>query len=105
LNKRYYSRALGEEAYLELLFEVQEKIIEKEAKFRLIEEEMLGKLTGLSSAEKQKRFLEKSLQIINYKLGKRSISPELGAELKKEIQKALVGADQKMKKKNIIEDY
>ena len=105
LNKKYYSRAISEDAYMELLEDIQSKIIEKEAAFKAIEDYMLGKFADGSALERKRLVLEKSILIINYKIGKRSLGEKIGARLKKDAQKKIVEIDQQLRKKNTVEQY
>lgn len=91
LEKKYLSRNLrvSQETYQQMLEENEVNLIEKETKLRIIEDELLGKQAGMSKAEREKAALNKTISVINFKIGKRMISPQTGMGLIKNAQKKL----------------
>jgi hypothetical protein len=105
LNKKFYSRQITEEVLIELATDLEKKLIQNEAQLKLIEDELLGKFNEINPLLKSRKIIEKQLQIINYKSGKRLMNPKISNELTKVFQKELVAVDQQLKKKNLVETY
>ncbi len=103
LNKKFYKREITEDVLVELVQEVEKKSIQTQAKLKLIEEDLLGKLVGLNELNQNKLLLEKELNLINYKLAKRTIIPSVATNLTNSVQKELVTLEQQLKKKNVIQ--
>jgi hypothetical protein len=105
LNKKFYSRTIGETAYLELLIDIETKIVEKEAEFKVMEDFLLGKISTISNADRKKLLIEKSIQLVNYKTAKRTLDERIAEQLKTSLQKKLVNIEQEFNKKNLVEKY
>ncbi len=105
LNKKYYSRTITESAYLDLLKEIESEIIEKESEFKVMEDSLLGKISTLNAMDKKKLLLEKSIQLVNYKVAKRTLDERIAESLKTSLQKKLINIEQDLNKKDIIEKY
>lgn len=103
LNRKFYKREITEDVLFELVEELEKNSIQKQAKLKLIEEEFLGKLVGANELTLSKNLLELELQIINYKLAKRSIPTKVATNLTNSVQKELVTLEQQLKKKGIIQ--
>jgi len=105
LEKKFFSHELSEEAFFEMVMDTEEEIIEMEAELKLTEEEMLGKLARVPEQEQKRLLLEKSIQIIKYRMAKHSLDERVSVPLLNKQQKELVAVEQQMKKRNLIEKY
>ena len=105
LNEKFFSRTISEDAYLELIRDLERETINREAEFKIIEDFLMGKMSIVSLQERKKLLIEKSLQIISYKIGKRTIDTRVAEPLRVSLQKELVKAEQELKNKDLVEKY
>ncbi len=104
VNKKYFSRQIGEATYIELAGEIEDQIIQKEAECKLVEEDLLGKVSTFSDLQKKQLVLERKMKIINFRIAKRTLETRIAEELSKETQKDLIFVEQQLKKKRIVEE-
>jgi hypothetical protein len=104
LNKKYFSRQVSEEAFIELAEEAEDKIIQKEAECKLVEEDLLGKVSTLSELQKKHFVLDRKMKIINFRIAKRTLEPRIAEKLSKDTQKAIIFVEQQLKRKKIVEE-
>ena len=89
LKKSFFSHEIDEDTYNELASENELDLLRKDAELRIIEGELIGRISNLSKQQRKKLALEKTISIINYAVGKREISPKTGGEMLKIIQREL----------------
>jgi hypothetical protein len=89
LKKQLFSNKISEDTYKELAAEVEGRIIDAEARMKLVEEKMLGQAIGISDKERQKIILDNKLNIVKYKIAKRLLDEKVGSELLKDVEKKI----------------
>jgi len=103
LEKKFYTHAISPEAYKDLVLLNNSKVIDKEAKLKVVEEEFLGKVTPKDEYSYKKEVYANSLSIIDYQLSKRHISDENAAYLRGEIEKKMIALERGAKKKDLVQ--
>ncbi|MEK6959294.1 MAG: histidine kinase N-terminal 7TM domain-containing protein [archaeon] len=103
LEKKFFTHAISVEAYTDLVLMNESKIIEREAKLKVVEEELLGKIAAKDEYSYKKAVYSNSLLIIDYQLAKRHISEVNASFLRGEIEKKMISLERSSKKKDMFQ--
>ena len=98
LDKKFYSRNITEEAYLEILEDSEYKLVRAESELKVIEDEMVEKIVGVTKDERELLVLRTMCGRLEYKMNKRQLRESTGASLLKETQKLINEVERKLNK-------
>jgi len=99
LEKKLLSRKITQQTHSEMLVETWEELVEKEAEMKMIEEEIIGKIFGVSNVERQLIIEKKALTIIEYYIAKRKFESNIGKEIFNNLNKKIVRLENDIRKK------
>jgi len=99
LEKKLLSRKITPQTHSEMLIETWEELVEKEAEMKMIEEEIIGKVTGTDNIERQLIIEKKALNIIEYYTAKRKFESNTGKEIFNNLNKKIVRLENEIRKK------
>jgi len=90
LEKRLLLRKISNQTHDELLAESWEALAEKEAEMKMIEEEQIGKISGINSLERELIIKKKSMEIIKYYSAKRQFDSSVSKTIINSLNKKIV---------------